>query len=461
MKAIMPCDTNLENSVLGALIQFPEVYPEIRDYITTDDVFYQDKAKLLWNKLKSMLNKKEYIDLTTVSSSLKDEEIAQGLTHVYIVDCTMSAGASGSTNAYVKKLYEKYLMRRVVEETPKIQTLAMNSGEETYDCIVNAHTLFSELIELNPTREKETIDSLLVDAVRDIQNKDINLIKTGYESIDKFAGGLTRGEITIIGGRPGHGKTTMMVNMVASLVSNGYKVALFNRELPNIEVIKKLICLESQKLSYSLIRQGIHSQDSLNQIEIVREIIKEKYNEGKFLMFDNIRDFAKTSAEVKRFRPDVILDDYIQLISPDKNIPERRLQLEKLVNDYKWLAKQMKCSIVLASQINRAIESRHKAGRPQLSDLAESGAIEQVAENVFFVYYDYKINGEDGKGKNIITFVAKKVRYGETGESDMGYNGDKCKIFDSYDEFITSIKVKDIKIEDRKKETINADELPF
>ena len=243
MKAIMPCDTNLENSVLGALIQFPEVYPEIRDYITTDDVFYQDKAKLLWNKLKSMLNKKEYIDLTTVSSSLKDEEIAQGLTHVYIVDCTMSAGASGSTNAYVKKLYEKYLMRRVVEETSKIQTLAMNSGEETYDCIVNAHTLFSELIELNPTREKETIDSLLVDAVRDIQNKDINLIKTGYESIDKFAGGLTRGEITIIGGRPGHGKTTMMVNMVASLVSNGYKVALFNRELPNIEVIKKLICL--------------------------------------------------------------------------------------------------------------------------------------------------------------------------------------------------------------------------
>ena len=461
MKPIMPCDTNLENSVLGALIQFPEVYPEIRDYITTDDVFYQDKAKLLWNKLKSMLNKKEYIDLTTVSSSLKDEEIAQGLTHVYIVDCTMAAGLSGSTSAYVKKLYEKYLMRRVVEETSRIQISAMNSGEEAYDSIVTAHTLFSELIELNPTREKETIDSLLIDAVKDIKNKDINLIKTGYESIDKFAGGLTRGEITIIGGRPGHGKTTMMINMLATLIGNGYKVALFNRELPNIEVVKKLICLESQKLSYSLIRQGIHSQDSLNQIEIVREIIKEKYNEGKFLMFDNIRDFAKTSAEVKRFRPDVIMDDYIQLISPDRKIPERRLQLEKLVNDYKWLAKQMKCSIVLASQLNRAIESRHKAGRPQLSDLAESDAIAQVAENVFFVYYDYKINGEDGKGKNIITFVAKKVRYGETGESDMGYNGDKCKIFDNYDDFITSIKSKEIKIENIRKETISADEIPF
>ena len=146
------------------------------------------------------------------------------------------------------------------------------------------------------------------------------------------------------------------------------------------------------------------------------------------------------------------MDDYIQLVSPDSKIPERRLQLERLVNDYKWLAKQMRCSVVLASQLNRAIESRHKAGRPQLSDLAESGAIEQVAENVFFVYYDYKINGEDGKGKNVITFVAKKVRYGETGESDMGYNGDKCKIFDSYDEFINSIK---------RKEMMDEQELPF
>ena len=391
-----------------------------------------------------MLGKKEFIDAKTVISSLKDSDRDSGLTHVYVVDCTMAAGLSGAAGTYAKKLYEKYLMRRVVEETSKIQTLAMSSGEETYDCIINAHTLFSELIELNPTRDKESIDSLLIDAVQDIQNKDIKLIKTGYNSIDKFAGGLTRGEITIIGGRPGHGKTTMIINMVARLIDNGYKVALFNRELPNIEVIKKLICLESQKLSYALIRQGIHNQESLAQIEIVREIIKNKYNEEKFLMFDNIRDFAKTSAEVKKFKPDVILDDYIQLISPDKHIPERRLQLEKLVNDYKWLAKQMKCAIILASQLNRAIESRNKKGTPQLSDLAESDAIAQVAENVFFVYYDYKINGEDGKGKNIITFVAKKVRYGETGESDMGYNGDKCKIFDTYDEFINSIKIKEM-----------------
>ena len=452
MNTFVPFDTNLENGVLGALILTPEVYPKIRDFLSTDEVFHQKKSRMLWKKLKSMLDKEEFIDLNTVTATLTDEDMNKGLNHIYVVDCTMSTGVSSSAPAYARKLYEKYLLRKVVEETQKIQDSAMDNSNETYDCIVSAHTLFAELIDLNPSKEKQSIDSLLYDAVEDIQNKESNLIKTGYEAVDKFAGGLTRGEITIIGGRPGHGKTTMMINLLASLIENGHKVALFNRELPNVEVIKKLMCLESKKLSYSLIRQGIHSQESLDHVKTVKEIIKNKYNEDRFMMFDNIRDFAKTASEVKKFKPDVIMDDYIQHVAPDGIIPERRLQLEKLVNDYKWLSKQMKCAVILASQLNRAIESRYKNVRPQLSDLAESGAIEQVAENVFFVYYDYKINGEDGKGKNIITFVAKKVRYGETGESDMGYNGDKCKIYDNYDEFINSIK---------RKEMMNEKELPF
>ena len=170
-------------------------------------------------------------------------------------------------------------------------------------------------------------------------------------------------------------------------------------------------------------------------------------------MFDNIRDFAKSSAEVKRFKPDVILDDYIQLISPTRQIEQRRLQLEALVNDYKWLAKEHKCVVVLASQLNRSLEMRSTAAKPQLSDLAESGAIEQVAENVFFTYYDYKINGNQSKGKNVISIVARKVRYGETGECDLGFNGDKARFYNTMDDLTEDIK------EDMKRE--REEDLPF
>ena len=115
------------------------------------------------------------------------------------------------------------------------------------------------------------------------------------------------------------------------------------------------------------------------------------------------------------------------------------MQIEELVNNYKWLAKENDCVVVLASQLNRFIErnnTRGKALMPQLSDLAESGAIEQVAENVFFSYYDYKVQGEAGKGKNIITLIASKVRYGDSGYADLGYDGDKCKIYNSIGEMI-------------------------
>jgi len=200
-----------------------------------------------------------------------------------------------------------------------------------------------------------------------------------------------------------------------------------------------------------MVRKGIFSDYELKELENVKETICKKYNADDFKMYDNIKNFAKTAAEVKKFKPDVVFDDYIQLIdgaaiSKDDN---RRLQLERLVNDYKWLAKENGCAVVLASQLNRYLEARGKGARPQLSDLAESGAIEQVAENVFFVYYGYKAY-PDKFDPTELTMVASKVRYGETGDSMLYFEGDKCLIDDD------KVKVKD----EPEKTNLNED-IPF
>ena len=227
--------------------------------------------------------------------------------------------------------------------------------------------------------------------------------------------------------------------MLANVLEQGHKAIFFSRELPNSELLKKIICLESQQLSYGMVRKNIFSEQELEFFNSAVEFIKKKYSKDKFLMFDNVKDFSAASSEVKKFKPDIIFDDYIQLISCDSREDQRRLQIEKLVNDYKWLAKDTEAVVVLASQLNRFVEragARGKAFMPQLSDLAESGAIEQVAENVFFSYYDYKVQGEKGKGKNVITICAGKVRYGDSGIVDLAYDGDKCKIFNSIGEMI-------------------------
>ena len=438
MEDALPYDVMTENAVLGSVITNPGEYEAVARYFTDIEVFYQYKAKLLWKKIKQMKRDKQNIDTLTVCMSVTKEDVDNGLTKYYITGCTSETCTKGMTELYANQLYEKYLMRRIIVKADEIKENASNNKKDIYKTISETHSILSEILNIKPSMASD-IEDIIAETVDSVKNKTTKLIKTGYDSVDKFSGGLTRGEITIIGGRPGHGKTTVMINMLANVLEQGHKAIFFSRELPNSELVKKIVCLESQQLSYGQVRKNIFSEDSLKYFNNALALIRKKYSSDKFLMFDNVRDFASSSGEVKKFKPDIIFDDYIQFIACDSREDQRRLQIEKLVNDYKWLAKETDAVVVLASQLNRFIEragSRGKALMPQLSDLAESGAIEQVAENVFFSYYDYKVQGEKGKGKNIITLLASKVRYGDSGAVDLGYDGNKCKIHNSIGEMI-------------------------
>ena len=441
-------DHQLEDALLGSIIHNPEEYENVAKYIHTDEIFHQSRARRLWNIITGLRNSKVTIDLISITDGLSPQDNKSGVDPVYIVDC--SALGNGrcldKLETYGKRLYEKYLLRRIVGQTREIEKKAIESNESVYDTIVSAHTDLGELMALRPG-DKFDIDKELIDAINSITNKETKLMKTGYGSIDKFSGGLTRGEITIVGGRPGHGKTTFLINLLSQMIHNGLRVILFNRELPNSEMIKKLITLESGQLSYGMVRKGVYEEAEIKELERVKQKITELYSSDNFLMFDNIRDFARSSTEVAKFKPDVVMDDYIQLVQPSGTFDSRRLQIEQLVNDYKWLAKENDCAVVLASQLNRSVEYRDD-GEPRLSDLAESGAIEQVAENVFFVYYEHKVNPK--KDKNIIRLKASKVRYGESGSSDLGYDGDKVKIYNSFEEY----ESPEVKVYEQ-------DELPF
>ena len=434
----LPYDEAAENGVLGSVITNEGEYEAVSKYFTDTEVFYQKKSGLLWKKIKMMVRNKEKIDTLSVSMAVNKKDMQRGLTKHYVVTCTGSSCSKGMTEYHARTLYDKYLMRKIIIKADEISTKAQDNTKDIYKTISETHSILSEILNTRPTIASD-IDDIIADTVDSIKNKTTKLIKTGYPQLDKFSGGLTRGEITIIGGRPGHGKTTVMINMLANVLEAGYKAIFFSRELPNAELLKKIICLESQQLSYSKVRKNVFEEQDLAFVNSTIAQIKGKYAKDKFLMFDNVKDFAASSSEVKKFKPDIIFDDYIQLIACDSRQDQRRLQIEQLVNDYKWLAKETDAVVVLASQLNRMIEragTRGKALMPQLSDLAESGAIEQVAENVFFSYYDYKVQGEAGKGKNIITLIASKVRYGDSGRRDLGYDGDKCKIHNSIQEMI-------------------------
>ena len=430
---VMPQAQEAEKALLGTLLNDSSLYDKVANYLN-DDVFYEGKNRKLFKLIQDMKSSKEDVNFATVCANLTKKDKSIGLTAYYISGLIQDAGTEVSIMSMSRLLYEKQLLRKIIRDSHQINSLAYNNNSDVYDMMNETHTTIGRLMDLRPNQSFD-INQALSDTIDSIAEGHKNIIKTGFKGIDELAGGMTKGEITILGGRPGHGKTTTMINMIKSCIEQGLKVMVFNREMTNVEMLKKLIVLESEKLSYLNVRLGlIGDLQTMGEIEAVKSKLEDKYSEDKFAMFDNISNFDECSVQVKKFKPDVIFDDYIQLIDANSHIKERRLQLEKLVNDYKWLVKTQNCVGVLVSQLNRALESRGD-NKPRLSDLAESGAIEQVAENVMFVFYQYKTDVmKYSDGQNIIEVIGSKVRYGTSGSVKLGFNGDKVKLYNSMDE---------------------------
>jgi replicative DNA helicase len=213
------------------------------------------------------------------------------------------------TSDYCKLLHAEYLRRKLQTQVYGIQKNIGDNSLETQVLLEDAHTTIGNIIRLQPN-SSFSIEDVLKDTTKSIFEKE-NLINTGINILDSVISGMTRGEISIIAGRPGNAKTTVAANIARNLINQGKKVVMFNREMPNVEMMKKFMAMESQSISYRNLRHNIDISDS--DISSVSDIIKEKYTD-KLFMFDEIRDLDGSFREIKAINPDVVIDDHIGLI---------------------------------------------------------------------------------------------------------------------------------------------------
>ena len=423
---VMPQNTEAEEAILGSVLIGGNVEMELAmGWIREDEAFYSDKCRNIFKCMKELYNDKTPIDVITLSD--KVQEMFGIKDSLYIMDLQDNVVSKSKVEHYSKIVWERYIQR----ETAKSAQDLLNASYENYNevgKIIEKHSrLIDELRHIQPTRARDIAD--IVDETHQSLKEDSNTIQFGLGRLDNFAGGMTRKEITVLGGRPGHGKTTLMLNVVRGLIEQGYNVMLFNREMSNIETMKKLYVMESNDISYSMIRSGI-SEDKQIALNSVSEYVKEKYE--NLTAFDDIRSLDDCIREINKGKPDVIIDDYIQLIDVGQGYKDRRFEIEKIVQDYKWAVKQNNCSAILVSQLNRDIEKRFDP-RPRMSDYAESGVIEQTAESAMFVFYGYNFDSEKYNRYKSEVIVAKS-RYGQIGTYPMGFNGNKCKFYNDYKE---------------------------
>ena len=435
MTQLSPHSSEAERLVLGQALIDNSVIDQIAHYIPEDKVFYETKHQQIWKSILDMhRDGAKVIDVVTITAKIPPNKNNQSPAY-YLSGLIEQVPTTANAEQYAKIIYEKWLLRKVIYQSEKIKGVMAVDGSEAYQLLQRLHREIEDILNLR-VREDFSLSGLVDDTIENMLTTD-NLVPFGLPKLDELTGGMTKGEITVIAGRPGHFKSTMMINIVKNLINEGKSVVVFNREMSNVEMMKKLIILESEALSYGNMRMGFFDDEANKDLDKARKSIKEKYK--KLIMLDDVFDIDRAMREIRKHKPDVVIDDYIGLIDVI-GMDDNRLRIDNIMKQYKRAAKTYGCAALLLSQLNRGCEERANK-RPILRDLRDSGSIEQDAEMVLFMYYDYRYNYKDSNiGEYGIEVILGKNRYGKTGSALMGVIGDRCNILNEPDIALSEIK---------------------
>lgn len=429
----LPNSQDIEQELLGQMILDNSIIDKVMQYIPSETVFYNNFHRSVWRGILD-LRKKGTEDITLnsliaeVPPSFATSEMAYSLTGLIDV-----IGVSNYENN-AKILYEKWLLRNVILKAEEVKGVVKVKNSDARGVLEQLHREIETILDMHIGNGFD-IDGLLEETFEKMFDED-SLVRFGYPELDDLTGGMTRGEITVIAGRPGHFKSTTMLNVVRNLIHSGYKVLVMNREMSNVEMMKKLIVLESESLSYEKIRIGELNENDTDMLEQAKQRIRKNYQ--NLVMFDNIFDIDGSMREIRKHSPDVVVDDYIGLVSVS-GIDDNRIRIDNIMKQYKWSAKRNNMAVLLVSQLNRECETRANK-RPLLRDLRDSGSIEQDAEIILFMYYEWRYYLQESEaGEYGIEMILGKNRYGKSGRVKMGVAGDRCKIYSSSDEALAEV----------------------
>ena len=428
-------EPRLEDALLGCIMTDSSKLEIVKPWVTDDEFFYATLNKRIWKTMMKLHERGHDIDVNTICNSIERTSTDNGLTYT-ITGYLDLVYSTSKVEDYAKLLHSSYLRRKLKNQVQHIEQFTEDDSIETQVLLEDAHTTIGNLIKLQPSRHF-SLDDLLRDTSKSIFEQS-NLVNTGISILDSVISGMTRGEISIIAGRPGNAKTTVAANIARNLINDGQRVVMFNREMPNVEMMKKFLAMESRELPYRNLRHNVNIDSAT--LEEVSDVIREKY-EDKLFMFDNVRDLDGSFREIKAISPDVVIDDHIGLIEyPTSDNRDLRLKIGDTTRKYKWLAKSEEMCVILVSQMNRNMEHRNDRV-PRLSDLAESGNLEQDAEMVMFTHYPW-VNryGDDGNSECYLELIVAKNRYGNTNLCKVGYDGNRCTVHESEEDAMQSIR---------------------
>ncbi|MEY3500251.1 MAG: Replicative helicase [Bacteroidota bacterium] len=406
-----PQALELEEAVLGAMMIDKKGVDEVID-ILQPDAFYKDAHKHIFEAIFQLFTDSQPVDLLTVSAQLKKNaklELAGG--DFYLIQLTQKISSSAHIEFHSRIILQKFIQRSLIRISSEIIEESYDESTDVFDLLDKAESKLYEVTQGNIKRSSETAQSLVIQAkkrIEEIAGKEgLSGIATGFDSLDKVTSGWQPSDLIIIAARPGMGKTAFVLSMARNVaIDFGHPVALFSLEMSSVQLITRLISSETG-LSSEKLRTGKLEKHEWEQLSI-----KVKNLEKAPLFIDDTPSLsifdlrAKSRRLASQHGIKLIIVDYLQLMtaggSNGKGSGNREQEISTISRNLKALAKELGVPVIALSQLSRAVETRPGHKRPLLSDLRESGAIEQDADIVSFIYRPeyYKLDEWDDEGSS-------------------------------------------------------------
>ena len=434
---LQPQALEVERAVLGALMNDRDAYAVVCEILSPES-FYEQRNQLIYSAIRDLSIAEKPVDVLTVTDALERQGSLDKVGGaIYIADLSNKVASSANIEYHARIIAHKFLARQLISFASDIETKAFDGSMDIDDLMQDAEGSLFELSRRNMKKDYTQIDPVISNAVEVIQkaaaNKDgLTGVPTGYHKLDNITSGWQASDLVIIAGRPAMGKTSFALSMAKNIAAD-YKVpmAFFSLEMSNVQLVNRLIsnCCEIQG---SKILNGQLKPDEWERLD-------KRLNNliGSPLYVDDTPGLSVFELRTKARRlvrdhgVKIIMIDYLQLMNANgMRFSSRQEEVSTISRSLKQIAKELDIPILALSQLNRGVESREglEGKRPQLSDLRESGAIEQDADMVLFVhrpeyYHIYQDeNGRDLHG--MAQIIIAKHRKGATGDVLLNFRGE-------------------------------------
>ncbi|MBQ9766524.1 MAG: replicative DNA helicase [Lachnospiraceae bacterium] len=432
IKRIMPHSTEAEKSVIGSMLLDRDAIMTVAEMLTRDD-FYNPMYGLLFEIISELFNEGKPADILTVQNRLKEKDAPPEVYELkYFTELIGAVPTSANVRFYAEIVKNEAMKRRTIKVTETIANDCYMGKKSTDEILQDTEKQIFDLVQRRGSSDTEDIRSIVLKTIEGIENAAKNRgavtgIATGFYDLDYKTAGLQRSDLILVAARPSMGKTAFVLN-IAEFVALKSKVptAIFSLEMSRTQLVNRILAMNSKVDSQAIRTGDLKDDDWVKLMESARLT-----GESPLLIDDTPGiSIQELRSKCRKFKLEknlgLVIIDYLQLMSGGKKSESRQQEISEISRSLKALAREINCPVIALSQLSRAVEQREDK-RPMLSDLRESGAIEQDADVVMFIYRDEYYTKEKCEEPGVSEIIIGKQRNGPTGTVKLAWLGNYTK----------------------------------